>query len=449
MTKRLWDKGEELNTAMHKFTVGNDPQTDLNLVKWDAIASAAHAKMLESISILSKEECLALLTGLKKIVELNAQNKFTIPQELEDCHTTIESFLSSEIGEAGLKIHTGRSRNDQVLVAMRLYLRDALISQLEEVTLAVETLLLRAKKEINTCMPGYTHFQAAMPTSVGIWFQAFAEALLDLSQEGLELLHRLNCNPLGVASGFCVPLPLNREMTAKLLGFNRVQRNPIDVANSRGRYELKYIRWCADVASVVEKFSCDLILFSTREFGFFSLPTAFTTGSSIMPQKRNPDVVELLRARAGRLRGLEQELLWTISKLPSSYHRDHQYTKEPAIKATCEIQEIVPMFSAVVNAIEIHSEKLNAGLDEEVFATYEVYKEVKNGLAFRDAYRKVGEKIKSTGLNLADLKKEFAQIAKNSNQEITLAESELSQIIKNIVSHKEQFADVCKNVFEK
>ena len=447
MANRLWDKGEALDAAMHRFTVGNDPVTDLKLVPWDVMASAAHARMLTSINILTQQECADLMRGLHQILELHRKGEFTIPQELEDCHTAIESYLAREIGEAGLKIHTGRSRNDQVLVAVRLFLRDALLTHLEQVLVAVQTLLDRQKEFSAHMMPGYTHFQAAMPTSVGIWLHAFAEALLDLANEGLSLLRRLNVNPLGVASGFNVPLPLNREMTAKLLAFAKVQRNSIDVANSRGRYELKAIRWASDVAAVVEKFACDFILFSTREFGFFTLPAAFTTGSSIMPQKRNPDVIELLRARTAKVRAAAYELEWVIGKLPSSYQRDHQYTKEPLFRADSDLGEIVPMFTAVIQAFDVNRTKLEQGLDAEVFATYEVYREVKKGLPFRQAYQAVAKRSKDQGWNIADLKKDFSEIAAINAQEVAIAREELAAAQTSVEELRSAFDKALKDVF--
>ena len=324
---RLWDKGGKPDPLVHRFTVGDDPRLDLRLVHFDCLGSAAHARTLERAGLLTADEADRLVAELAQIDALAGEGRFAIPDELEDGHTAIESHLTAALGELGQKIHTGRSRNDQVATAMRLFMRQHALQWADAMPAVIAALAQRIRGDGATPMPGYTHMQPAMPSSVGLWLHAFAEALLEQLRAAGQLLAQIDCCPLGTGAGYGVPLPLDRGYTAALLGFSRVQRNPIDVQNSRGRMETYFVRVAADVAAVLEKLSSDLLLFSTAEFGFFSLPEALTTGSSIMPQKQNPDVLELIRAGAGRLRARQHELEWLVGKLPSGYHRDLQLTK--------------------------------------------------------------------------------------------------------------------------
>jgi argininosuccinate lyase len=260
-------------------------------------------------------------------------------------------------------------------------------------------------------MPGYTHLQRAMLSSVGMWLGAYAEGTVDLLREGKHLLEALDTNPLGAGAGFGVTLPLDRALTAKLLGFSRVQRNPIDVQNSRGRYELRTLRWLCENAALVEKLAWDLLLFSSDEFGFFALPGELLTGSSIMPQKHNPDVLELLRASSGKIRGAEAELANVIGKLPSSYHRDFQFSKEPLVRAVNHVQEMLEVTRVVVESFKVNEPKLQAALSPEIYATYEAYRQVKKGVAFRDAYRDAAKQCTAGTLDVAGLKSDFGTIA--------------------------------------
>lgn len=426
MAKRLWDKGEDVNQQMLHYTVGSDPLMDLNLVRWDAMASAAHAKMLASIGIFSAEESKRVVGLLKQVVKLSDEGSFQIADELEDCHTAIELFLVEKAGEAGKKINTGRSRNDQVITAMRLYLRQAVITILSQTLGCVDTFAGRYAEIGKVPMPGYTHFQRAMPSSFGMWLHAFMESLLDVVREGRALLDLLDANPLGAAAGFSAPLPLNREMTAELLGFRRVQRSPIDIQNSRGRYETRFIRWCSDVGAVFEKISWDLILFCTSEYGFVRLPNDLTTGSSIMPQKRNPDVLELTRARASRLRGLASEITWITAKLPSNYHRDYQLTKEPVFRAAADLLEMCPMMERVIATFSLNVDALKQAMTPDVYATYDAYKNVREGMPFRDAYRKTADAIKAGALDIEGLKGDFAIVAEQTEKAFNAAVAELS-----------------------
>ncbi len=345
---RLWDKGGDLDLLVHRFTVGDDPRLDLRLIHFDCLGSAAHVRVLQRAELLSHDEADRLVAELGRIDALAGEGKFAIPDELEDGHTAIEAHLTAALGELGEKIHAGRSRNDQVATAVRLFMRHHALQWTEAIAEVIAALAERIRRDGDVPMPGYTHMQPAMPSSVGLWLHAFAEALLEQLRAAGHLLAQLDCCPLGTGAGYGVPLPLDRDYAAELLGFSRVQRNPLDVQNSRGRMETYFVRVAADVAAAFEKLSSDLILFSTAEFGFFSLPEALTTGSSIMPQKRNPDVLELTRAHAGRLRARQHELEWLVGKLPSGYHRDLQLTKGPMIEAADQIAAMLPIMQRVI-----------------------------------------------------------------------------------------------------
>lgn len=439
MNARLWDKGDSLDKQIHSFTVGDDPEVDLAIAGWDAIASAAHARMLGTINVLDSAEVTALLNELNAIYQDIQDGNFVIPEELEDCHTTIEERLSSKLGETGKRIHTGRSRNDQVLVAVRLFLKHSCLTTLQSLVAITETLSEQAGRQASLPLPGYTHMQPAMPSSVGMWFHSFAEWFLTLVQDGLKLLESLDSNPLGVGSGFGVSIPLDRNLTTKLLGFSKTQRNPIAVQNSRGRYELKLLGWFTEIGLCVEKFAWDLLLYSSREYGFVTLPTAFTTGSSIMPQKRNPDVLELMRGSVSKLRGARDELEWVIAKLPSNYHRDFQLTKSPLVRAARSASDLLALVQPVSGGLTWNEQALRAAMSDDLYATYEVFRLVKAGMAFRDAYKTVGTQLKDGSFQRKDLERDFESIKTSLAEEEqsfcdeagaakTIVESQLSKL---------------------
>ena len=444
--KRLWDKGAELDAQVHAFTVGQDPNYDLTLVPWDLVASAAHARMLESIDILTQKECSSLLQGLKEIFEQSNQGQFQIESHEEDCHTAIENALLEKLGEAAYKLHTGRSRNDQVLVASRLLLRHEVLNLVESLEDIVSSLLKRFDELGELPMPGYTHLRRAMPSSVGIWLHGFVENFLELAQLGINSVEQLNKNPLGVASGFGVPLPLDRDLTAKLLGFSSVQRSFVDVQNSRGRYELRILNWLTEIASAIEKCACDFLLYSTEEFGFFNIPEAFTTGSSIMPQKRNPDVLELLRASASSIRAAQFELSSVTAKLPSHYHRDFQLSKPPLLSSLPKVHQTITILDSVLRGFSVNNQKLEAAFSPEIYSTYYAYHLVKNGTPFRLAYREAAEKD-PTNLDVEALKADFADIQKGVAKEVKQASSELVELSKKRKTLQQSFARVEKSVF--
>jgi argininosuccinate lyase len=389
----LWAKDLPLDVAIHRFTVGEDPDTDLALLPWDALGSAAHARMLAASGLLEPGDATALVRGLKRIANLARQNAFPIPPHLEDGHTAIEADLTRSLGAVGQRIHLGRSRNDQVILALRLYLRDALLRLGLRVSDLATAFLAFAREHQSVPLPGYTHLRRAMPSTFGLWGAAFAEGLLE-ELEALQAVHqRLDRCPLGSAAGFGVPLPINRELTAQLLGFSKVQRSPIDVQNSRGRHEVAMLQWTASAGGVLEKFLWDVSFYSTEEFGFLKLPDAFTTGSSIMPQKKNPDVVELARGRCRELRGTAGLVEEIGAGLPSSYHRDLQLLKRPVILGLRQADELFGVLVRLIPALKVNAEATTAASTDELYAAHQAYVYVQEGLPFREAYRKVAQQI--------------------------------------------------------
>lgn len=426
MAKRLWDKGEPVNARMQALTVGDDPQIDLRLVASDALGSAAHARMLCKQGLLSADEFKSLLNSLKKIYEEGLKGQFEIPYELEDVHTAIEDRLQQDCAEVGKKIHAARSRNDQVCLAVRLYMRSEVIGLFSEVLTSLDLLQIRFDQLKDIPMPGYTHLQPAMPSSVGMWLHSYYEGFLDIAKDGLALLESLNVCPLGSGAGFGTNLPIDRKQVSETLGFSGIQRSVIDVNNSRGRFEEKVLHWCLMLSGLLEKWASDLMFFGTQEFGFITMPVELTTGSSIMPQKRNPDLIELLRSRPSRIRGALQELSAVTTKLPSSYHRDLQYTKAPLVRGIEELAACLEMFSLSIKGMQVNEEKLKAAMYPELYATYYANNLVSSGMSFRDAYRETASKIKSGELSdVTELKKEFAVI-----QEACLAGMKEAEIEK-------------------
>lgn len=446
-TKRLWDKGGAIDQVVHDFTVGNDPEYDLKIIKYDLIASSAHAKMLNKIAIINDEELLSLLKELGEISKLVSKEEFVIPRELEDCHTAIESFLVNKLGETGKKIHTARSRNDQVLVAVRLYMKSNLLSLLQTLNLFSASLLKRAEELWDIEMPGYTHFQRAMPSSLGFLLHSYAESIMDCIRSGFSLLGVIDSNPLGAAAGFGASFDIDKELTSTFLGFSRVQRNPIAVQNSRGRMELRFVNWLEEIASVVEKISWDFIIYSSTEYGFISLPVSLTTGSSIMPQKKNPDVLELLRARASKIRGAQSELCSVIAKLPSHYHRDFQYTKEPLIRATEDLFKIVAIAIEVIRSFSVNEQALSQAMSPELYATYDAFLAVKNGSSFRDAYLETAKKVESNKIDKSSLESEFKIIKTALKKELEEAKSEIAFMNQEVESLVQEFSLVQESAF--
>ncbi len=392
---KLWNKGIELDKQVEAYTVGNDPCLDLFMLPYDVQASLAHAHMLNKIGVLTADETKKLTSGLEEILVLHKKGQFIIEPSDEDCHTAIEKYLTSKFGEAGKKIHTGRSRNDQILVAFTLYQIDQL-KQVKELANGFVAAAQKAKKKYGSIkMAGYTHMQKAMPSSAGLWLGAYEDAMSDnliLLDAQLKLLDQ---NPLGTGAGYNIPVfELDRKMTAKELGFSKVQENPIYAQHARGKFAANTLSVLTQVMYDLNKFAGDLTLFSMSEFGFVKLPADFTTGSSIMPQKRNPDVCELMRAKYHVVLGEEFKVKSLMANLLFGFNRDMQLTKGPVVEAMDITQSSLSIATLLMERMEFDKKKCEASLTPELYATEEAYKLVKGGMAFRDAYKQVGEKYK-------------------------------------------------------
>ncbi len=391
---RLWDKGEPLDDRVLRYTAGEDYVLDARLILYDVRASTAHAAMLQEAGLLSAEDFEAIRNGLEDLGREHAEGIWGITLEDEDVHTALETRLTERIGEAGARLHLGRSRNDQVLAALRLYLMDAvaeLATGARETAAALNGL---AERESGTVLPGYTHLQQAMPSSVPLWAGGFAAELGD-DAEGLQTcLRRLGKNPLGSAAGYGVPLlPISRESTRQALGFAEVQEPVTAVQLSRGKAEAQVLFETALLMQDLGRLATDLVLFATSEFGFVSLPPAMTTGSSIMPQKRNPDVFELVRGRTATAQACLVEALAVTAKLPSGYHRDLQLLKAPLFRGIDLAQETLAILAAALPEVRFHPERIR--LDPGLRAAEEAYRLVlEEGIPFREAYRRVGQKYK-------------------------------------------------------
>ncbi|HEV2211953.1 MAG TPA: argininosuccinate lyase, partial [Gammaproteobacteria bacterium] len=382
-----------LDEAIHRFTVGDDPELDTVLLVHDALGSAAHARMLARTGLLPKRDAQELVELLAALAVRARNGKLKISAEQEDAHTAIEAALTAQLGDAGKRIHLGRSRNDQVILALRLYMREALLGIASQLTGLAQAFVGFARAHAAEPMPGYTHMRRAMPSSFGLWGAAFAAGLAEELQALKAVYARLDRCPLGAAAGFGVPLPIDREYTAKLLGFSAVQVSPVDVQNSRGRHELALAEALASVGLVMEKFLWDVALYSTAEFGFLALPDAFTTGSSIMPQKRNPDVVELARGRCRELRGYAGMIRELASGLPSNYHRDLQLLKKPLFEAVARASNWLDVLLALVPALKVDAARAAAACSDDIYAAHQAYVLAQEGLPFREAYREVAKQI--------------------------------------------------------
>ena len=393
---KLWQKDYDVNKETEKFTVGNDYVLDKALLPYDIYGSMAHAAMLKKIGILTANE----FAGLKKeLTHILKNTSFEIAPSDEDVHTAIENELTRKLSALGKKIHTARSRNDQVLLDTRLYTKDNLLEIKQSVLELANALLEVAEKNKAIPFPGYTHTQKAMPSSVGLWAGAFAESLMDDVLQ-VNAAYRLNDqSPLGSAAGYGVSLPIDRQYVADLLGFAKVQNNVLYVQNSRGKIELAVLSALNQIALTLNKLATDLIWFSTPEFGYFEMPKEFCTGSSIMPQKKNPDVLELVRARSAMMEGYLVQLNNIIKNHISGYHRDFQLTKEPLLNGIETSKSTVKIMTLVMKGLKINKENCIKACTPELFATDKALELVRKGMPFRDAYKEVG-------LNLDKLKNE-------------------------------------------
>ncbi len=399
MASKLWEKSTTVDHDVESYTVGHDREMDLYLAPYDVLGSLAHIKMLESIGLLTAEELKTLSAELREIYNVIGKNEFKIEDDIEDVHSQVELMLTRRLGDTGKKIHSGRSRNDQVLVDLKLFIR----SRIEDVTKAMtrlfDTLLKQSDRYKNVLLPGYTHLQVAMPSSFGLWFGAYAESLVDDLTVMRAAYDITNRNPLGSAAGYGSSFPLNRTMTTDLLGFESMDYNVVYAQMGRGKTERIVAQALASVAATIGKLAYDACLFNSQNFGFIKLPDEFTTGSSIMPHKKNPDVFELTRAKCNKLQALPFEITLITNNLPSGYFRDLQLVKENFLPAFDEIISIIDMVNAMVSQIKVNESIVDDERYRYMFSVEEVNRLTLDGVPFRDAYKKVGLEIEEGKFN--------------------------------------------------
>ena len=395
MASKLWEKNFEINQEIERFTVGKDREMDLYLAKYDVLGSMAHITMLQSIGLLQADELELLLDELKNIYQTCEQGDFIIEDGVEDVHSQVELMLTRKLGDMGKKIHSGRSRNDQVLVDLKLFTRAKLRKIVEQVQVLFEELIAKSNQYKDILMPGYTHLQIAMPSSFGLWFGAYAESLTD-DMLFLQAAYRMtNRNPLGSAAGYGSSFPLNRQMTTDLLGFDTMNYNVVYAQMGRGKMERNVAFAMASVAGTLAKMAFDACLFNSQNFSFVKLPKECTTGSSIMPHKKNPDVFELIRAKSNKIQGLSQQVMLIMNNLPVGYFRDLQIIKEVFLPAFDELEDCLQMAAYIINKMEVDEHILDNPMYDPIFSVEEVNKLAANGMPFRDAYKTVGLAIEN------------------------------------------------------
>lgn len=392
---KLWEKDFEVNKEIERFTVGRDREMDLYLAKYDVLGSMAHITMLESIGLLQQQELQQLLAELKQIYAMADRGEFVIEEGIEDVHSQVELMLTRKLGDVGKKIHSGRSRNDQVLVDLKLFTRHELKEIADEVKVLFDELIAKSNAYKDVLMPGYTHLQVAMPSSFGLWFGAYAESLCD-DMLFLQAAYKMtNRNPLGSAAGYGSSFPLNRTMTTELLGFDSMDYNVVYAQMGRGKMERNVGFAIATIAGTLAKMAFDACLFNSQNFSFVKLPKECTTGSSIMPHKKNPDVFELIRAKCNKLQALPQQVTLIVNNLPVGYFRDLQIIKEVFLPAFDELKDCLTMCAYIINKIEVNEHILDNPIYDPMFSVEEVNRLAAEGMPFRDAYKKVGLDIEA------------------------------------------------------
>jgi argininosuccinate lyase len=392
---KLWDKGTPTNKAIEDFTVGKDRELDLYLAQYDILGSMAHVTMLESVGLIAKDELPILLKKLKELYFEAAKGNFEIEDGVEDVHSQVEFLLTKELGDLGKKIHSGRSRNDQVLLDLKLFTRDAIKEIVESTTELIDVLLERSNETKDILMPGYTHLQVAMPSSFGLWFSAYAESLIDDLEIMLSAYKVANQNPLGSAAGYGSSFPLDRQMTTDLLGFDKMNYNVVYAQMGRGKVEKIVTFAVGNIAGTLSKLAYDVCLFMSQNFGFVTLPAEFTTGSSIMPHKKNPDVFELIRARSNKLQGVSGQISMIINNLPSGYFRDLQMVKELFLPSFKEMNDSLKIATLALQNMKVNENILDDPKYNYLFSVEAVNKLVLQGVPFREAYKQVGAEIES------------------------------------------------------
>ncbi|MDR2086255.1 MAG: argininosuccinate lyase [Dysgonamonadaceae bacterium] len=392
---KLWQKNTQIDREVEKFTVGKDREMDLYLASADVLGSMAHITMLESIGLLTSGELQQLLDELRFIYRSVVSGQFTIEEGVEDVHSQVELLLTRRLGDTGKKIHSGRSRNDQVLLDLKLFTREAIRDLVRQVSELVDVLLAQSNRYKDALLPGYTHLQIAMPSSFGLWFGAYAESLTDDLQLLLAAYKICNRNPLGSAAGYGSSFPLNRQMTTDLLGFDSMNYNVVYAQMGRGKLERTVGFALAGIAATLSKLAYDACLYNSQNFGFIRLPDEFTTGSSIMPHKKNPDVFELTRAKCNRIQNIPPQITMISNNLPSGYFRDLQITKEVFLPSFSELSDCLRMAVLMMQSVQINEHILDDDKYALLFSVEKVNELVLQGVPFREAYRQVGLAIES------------------------------------------------------
>ena len=392
---KLWNKNDKLDNKIETFTVGNDRIFDMYIAKYDVKASIAHAKMLSKIGVINNDEESLLVKELKTILSLIEKSEFKIEEKFEDIHSKIEFYLTDKLGDLGKKIHTGRSRNDQVLVALQLYFKDEILIIKNKIKELFDTLIILSKKNSKHLLPGYTHLQSAMPSSFGLWFSSYAENMIDDVLYFNTAFQINDQNPLGSAAGYGSSFNIDRKMTTKDLGFSDLKYNVVAAQMNRGKIEKSIAIAISSIASTLSTFCSDICLYMTQELNFVSFPDELTTGSSIMPHKKNPDVFELVRAKCNSLKSLPNEFLIMSNNLTSGYHRDLQLYKGKIIQAINEIVNCLEIFNYSIKKIKVRRDILKDKKYEYIFSVENLNELVKSGKSFRDSYNQVSNEIKN------------------------------------------------------
>lgn len=392
---KLWDKGIDFDKQIEGFTVGNDRVVDLQIAKYDVQASLAHARMLHSIDILNGDELSSLETGLKTLNEQIESGSFVIDSDFEDVHSKIEYELTKICGDVGKKIHTARSRNDQVLVALHLFYKESLVEISNKTKRFFESLLTLAETHKDKVLPGYTHLQVAMPSSFGLWFSAYAEILIDDMYLLQAALKTVDQNPLGSAAGYGSSFPIDREFTTEELDFSTLKYNVVAAQMARGKNERTLSLALGSLCNTMSRFAMDICLYNSQNFGFISFPDELTTGSSIMPHKKNPDVFELIRGKCNKVQALHTEMILTTNNLPSGYHRDFQILKEPMLSAMNEVHDILDVFDYAINQVIVNTIDLTDAKYQYLFTVDNINNMVIDGATFREAYQEIGQQIQN------------------------------------------------------
>jgi len=396
---KIWQKTIDVNELVENFTVGRDRELDLQLAAFDVLGSLAHTQMLESIGLMNAEDLALVQQELKSVYKEIEAGNFTVQPEVEDVHSQIEWLLTQRIGEAGKKIHSGRSRNDQVLVDLKLFFRHELQEIVSQVKILFDLLIKLSTRHKNVLLPGYTHLQIAMPSSFGLWFGAYAESLVDDLEMVLAAYKITNKNPLGAAAGYGSSFPLNRTLTTKLLGFESLNYNVVYALMSRGKTERIIAQALSSLAATLAKMAMDQCLYLSQNFSFVSYPDQLTTGSSIMPHKKNPDVWEIMRGKCNRIQALPNDIALMTTNLPSGYHRDLQLLKETLFPAFIDLKDCLHMATFMLENITVKEAILEDERYKYLFSVEETNRLVLNGIPFREAYKQVGASIENASFN--------------------------------------------------